>query len=86
MYYFFKEVFSHPYISFYHLLVNGFSVIYYKIYGCYVDTFCLADLLIFFFLKQKPQKNSLVKGLNRLTFIHHSAMVNFPHQFIIIQS
>ena len=23
----FKEVFSHPYISFFHLLVNGFSVI-----------------------------------------------------------
>ena len=24
----FREVFSHPYISFFHLLVNGFSVIY----------------------------------------------------------
>ena len=23
----FREVFSHPYISFFHLLVNGFSVI-----------------------------------------------------------
>ena len=28
----FREVFSHPYISFFHLLVNGFSVIY--IYIC----------------------------------------------------
>ena len=24
----FREVFSHPYISLFHLLVNGFSVIY----------------------------------------------------------
>ena len=24
----FQEVFSHPYISFFHLLVNGFSVIF----------------------------------------------------------
>ena len=29
----FREVFSHPYISFFHLLVNGFSVIY--IYICH---------------------------------------------------
>ena len=28
----FREVFSHPYISFFHLLVNGFSVIYIYIY------------------------------------------------------
>ena len=28
----FREVFSHPYISFFHLLVNGFSVLY--IYIC----------------------------------------------------
>ena len=27
----FREAFSHPYISFYHLLVNGFSVIIYCI-------------------------------------------------------
>ena len=27
----FREVFSHPYISFFHLLVNGFSVI--RVYG-----------------------------------------------------
>ena len=26
----FREVFSHPYISFFHLLVNGFSVIRYS--------------------------------------------------------
>ena len=28
----FREVFSHPYISFFHLLVNGFSVIYIYIF------------------------------------------------------
>ena len=28
----FREVFSHPYISFFHLLVNGFSVINIKKY------------------------------------------------------
>ena len=28
----FREVFSHPYISLFHLLVNGFSVIYIYIY------------------------------------------------------
>ena len=27
----FREVFSHPYISFFHLLVNGFSVIVYTV-------------------------------------------------------
>ena len=27
----FREVFSHPYISFFHLLVNGFSVISYSV-------------------------------------------------------
>ena len=30
----FREVISHPYISFFHLLVNGFSVIYIYIYVC----------------------------------------------------
>ena len=28
IYIIYKEVFSHPYISFFHLLVDGFSVIY----------------------------------------------------------
>ena len=31
----FGEVFSHPYISFFHLLVNGFSVIYIYVYICH---------------------------------------------------
>ena len=28
----FREVFSHPYISLFHLLVNGFSVIYVRLF------------------------------------------------------
>ena len=30
----FREVFNHPYISFFHLVINGFSVIYFKLVGC----------------------------------------------------
>ena len=33
----FREVFSHPYISFFHLLVNDFSVIIYKLSGTYQE-------------------------------------------------
>ena len=36
----FRETFSHPYISFFHLLVNGFSV------TC-TDTFLLVHLLLY---------------------------------------
>ena len=33
----FREVFSHPYISFFHLLVNGFSVIIIRFSNGYLN-------------------------------------------------
>ena len=37
----FREAISHPYISFFHLLVNGFSVIFNSIVSKYVLVNCI---------------------------------------------
>ena len=43
----FREVFSHPYISLFHLLVNGFSVIYIHLPEC-VSTITLHRIVVLF--------------------------------------
>ena len=47
----FREVFSHPYISFFHLLVNGFSVIFIRF---------VIELLLNLVLVLVNQNNSIV--------------------------
>ena len=47
----FREVFSHPYISFFHLLVNGFSVIYTYVCVCVQENFVIERTRDLIYLK-----------------------------------
>ena len=52
----FREVFSHPYVSFFHLLVNGFSVIYICMCVCTYHT------------SHPPVKSGSQRKINMISF------------------
>ena len=55
----FREEISHPYISFFHLLVNGFSVIHIWLLGTFVNS----DIKINIKIVQNCCRNLAVRGL-----------------------
>ena len=63
----FREVFSHPYISFFHLLVNGFSVIYIYVTGSEIR-YIVAHNMIFLYKRYCSKTRNIFYSLKKNYF------------------
>ena len=78
----FREVFSHPYISLFHLLVNGFSVIY--IYVCLWEKNTKKS-----YAKMRGRNYAVqTRACSKISFgsLKQSADYNFRLEFLILPS
>ena len=75
----FREVISHPYISFFHLLVNGFSVTSFHTFSKTLYLY-YTGVLIGIFYSQIVESSSLVSVLFREVFSH--PYISFFHLLV----